>query len=415
MKKHLLSTLVLVCICAVMAVALAITNDITAPIIEANEQKAANAALLEVMPNGKNFEKVDVTAYTLSATVKEAYKEDGGGFVFRLVTTGYSSNFVIMCGVSSDLTVSGALCLSSSETLGHEKTFGDNFTGKGSDGVMAVDTISGATKTTAAYKSAVNDAINASVILAGGSVDLRTEEEKLADALNEALPPGEGKFTKLFITEIIDGIDEIYAADNGAGYVCATSEELVAFDASLSLVSDTSAAVADTAHAALEAMKSSVLTDIDISGIENLPKTLTKASFTASGSYVIEIKGAGYGINGGNEYHPASGEYIVVRVAIGSNGKILDCLTLSQAETKGIGDMCADESFYSQFDGKSADTYREIDAISGATLTTNGYLKAIENAFKAVEIFETELCFQEDSNDNEISIDDMEKEDATNE
>ena len=44
MKKAIQSTLVLVCICAVMAVLLAITNAITYPTIKANEDKAANAA-----------------------------------------------------------------------------------------------------------------------------------------------------------------------------------------------------------------------------------------------------------------------------------------------------------------------------------------------------------------------------------
>ena len=58
----------------------------------------------------------------------------------------------------------------------------------GSDGVEAVDTISGATKTTAAYKNAMKDALNAAIILGGGEVDIRTEEEILNDNLSAALP-----------------------------------------------------------------------------------------------------------------------------------------------------------------------------------------------------------------------------------
>ena len=48
MKQSLKSTVVLVCICAVMAVMLALTNAITAPVIEKNQASAANAALLQV-------------------------------------------------------------------------------------------------------------------------------------------------------------------------------------------------------------------------------------------------------------------------------------------------------------------------------------------------------------------------------
>ena len=98
----------------------------------------------------------------------------------------------------------------------------------------------------------------------------------------------------------------------------------------------------------------------------------------------METKGAGYGIKGGNEYHPASGEYIVVRVSMTPNGKIIDCLTVSEAETDGLGDACADEKFYGQFVGKTEENYTEIDAISGATMTTDGYKQAIERAFAAL-------------------------------
>ena len=192
MKKSVTSTLTLVCICAVIAVMLAITNAVTAPIIEQNNNAAANEALLEVMPNGKNFTEIDVSAYTLPATVTKAYSEDGGGYVFQLTTTGYASGFNIMCGVNADGTVSGATCLSSGETLGYEKTFGASFTGKNAEEVAAVDTISGATRTTSAYRAAVADSINAAIILGGGSVDLRSEEEILRDNLSAALPAADG-------------------------------------------------------------------------------------------------------------------------------------------------------------------------------------------------------------------------------
>lgn len=172
MKNSLKSTLVLMSICAVISILLAITNAITAPIIEKNQKAAVNEALREVMPNGKDFELADTSAFTLPATVDEVYKEAGGGYVFKLTTTGYSSGFMIMCGVNADGTVSGAVCLSSGETLGYEKSFGENFAGKNSESVDAVDVISGATKTTAAYREAVKDAINAAAILGGEGENL---------------------------------------------------------------------------------------------------------------------------------------------------------------------------------------------------------------------------------------------------
>ena len=127
--------------------------------------------------------------------------------------------------------------------------------------------------------------------------------------------------------------------------------------------------------------------DVDLSAYKDqLPKNLISAKKTATGNYILEVKGAGYGIKGGDEYHPASGEYIIVRVSINPDGKIIDCLTVFEAETDGLGDACANESFYGQFDGKTEGNYTEIDAISGATLTTNGYKQAIERAFAAFNI-----------------------------
>ena len=390
MKKslNLKSIVVLTAICGVISLMLAATNAITAPIIEKNQNAAANEALLVVMPNGTGFELMDLSSYTLPATVTEAYKEAGGGYVVKLKTTGYCSDFVIMCGVNADGTVSGAVCLSSNETLGHEKTYGENFTGKNAEGVEAVDSISGATKTTVAYRNAVKDAINAATIFGGGSVDIRSEEEILMDNLTAALPAGEGKFTKLFLTEVIEGIDEVYTADNGKGAVCIIGEQFIGVDENGAVVSGAEGDVAANVSAQMAILNASEETELDLSVYTDLPSALVSAAKTATGNYVLEMKGAGYGINGGDDYHPASGEYIYIKVSMTKDGKIIDCLTVSQAETPNLGDACAEESFYGQFAGKTEADYEDIDVISGATLTTNGYKKAILRAFESVKILE---------------------------
>ncbi len=379
MKKSVTSTLVLVCICAVMAILLAITNQITAPIIAENQNAAANEALLQVMPDGQGFEKMDISTFTLPATVNEVYKEANGGYVVRMTTTGYGSGMIIMCGVNAEGVITGAVCLGSSETLGYEKTFGESFTGKDSAGVDTVDTISGATKTTAAYKDAIKDALNTAIILGGGSVDLRDPAQILNDNLSAALPAGEGKFTKLFISEVIEGIDAVYTADNGKGYVYVIGEEFIPVDETGNTENDT----VKTAHAILTATTSE---EIDITAFENLPKALKKAEKTATGNYIFELDAQGYAMTGEHFY----GDPVPVRikVSVTPDGKIIDCLTVSQGESKGFGDACADEKFYGQFDGKTQADYKEIDAISGATVTTNAYLKAIERAFESVQILE---------------------------
>ena len=392
MKKSVKSIAVLVSICAAVSVILALTNAITAPIITRNEEMAANAALLEVLPDGGSFEHADITAYTLPATVSEVYLASNGGHVVRLTTTGYASGMVLMCGINPDGTVAGTKLIASSETPSIGGAAAESFAallpGRSLADIDSADTVSGATKTTAAYRSAVRDALNTVVILGGGSVDLRTDEEILADALNEALAAANGAFTKHFFTEVIEGVDAIYFADNGAGAVCVIGEQFIALDASDTVITACDDTVAAVAKTAVDTVRASAVTALDLSAYEGLPTHLVKAEKTATGNYVMEIKAAGYGITGGNEYHPASGEYIRILISVTKDGTVIDCMTLSQAETDGIGSACADEAFYGQFDGTTEETYDDIDAISGATMTTDGYKKAILRAFECVRIFE---------------------------
>ena len=386
MKKSVQSTLVLVAICAVMAILLAVTNAITAPIIQEKMEQAANAALKEIMPDGEGFEKMDVSTYTLPATVTEVYKEANGGYVVTVTTTGYSSGLVIMVGVDAAGKVTGSKCLAHTETntIGGvhltDDGYGKNFLQLSLDAVEQVDTISGATKTTAAYKKAIKDALNTVIILGGGSVDLRDPAQILNDNLSAALPAAEGKFTKLFIAEVIEGIDAVYTADNGKGYVFVIGEEFVPVDENGNTANE-------TVKTAYDILVASTTEDIDLTPYADILKYIVSAKKTATGNYIIEAKGNGYGIMG--EHH-ASGEYIIVRVSMTPAGKIIDTFTVSQAESTGIGDACANEKFYGQFDGKTEADYKDIDAIGGATMTTNGYLKAIERAYEALNTLASE-------------------------
>lgn len=383
MKSQIKSVVVLTAICAVMALLMAATNSITAPMIKQNDQKEANASLVIVMPEGESFEEIEFDASTLPATITNVYKEASGGYVFRMVTTGYASGLTIMCGVDASGTVTGATCVASSETNGAETAYGEQLVGKTLDTVTEVDTIAGSTKTTTGYKGAVEDALKAFAILGGADVDLRSEEEILADALAEALPAGERKFTEMFITEELSVVTAAYRADNGAGIVLVAGEQYVAADMQGNLIGAADDAIAADA-------KTLIGSGLTIVEFVNLPTAVQEVSVTASGNYVFTLKAAGYGINGGNKYHPASGEYIVLKVALTPAGKILDCVTLSQAESEGIGDACADKSFYGQFDGRDQSNYKDIDAIGGATITTDGYVKAIERAYEALAILKGE-------------------------
>ena len=390
MKNYIKSIISLTVIIALVTVALSVTNFVTAPIIEKNAGAAANEALLVVMPDGGDFTPVDMTQYTLPESVIEAYTASNGGCVVKLSATGYGPDLIIMCGVDGDGNVTGAVCLSSNETLGAEKTYGDTLKGATIDTVEDIATVSGATMTTSAYKGAVKDALNTAIILGGGSADLRSDEEILQDNLKAALPAGEN-FTEVFICEKLENVSGIYEAENGAGFVYVTKvndEELfVGVDANGTVVSEATDDVKANIEAAAKIMLSTSLKEIDISKYADMPSNVEKAYKTNSGNYVLEIHASGFGKNGDNYYNP-SGEYIYIKIALTNKGEIISCQTTKQAETDGVGSICADKEFSSQYVGKDETTYTDVDIVAGVTLTTKGYQKGIGKAIEAVKIME---------------------------
>ena len=387
MKKNITSILALTVICSVVAVLLAITNAVTAPIIEKNQAAAADEALLVVLPNGEEFTPVDLSTNTFPATVTKAYTEKNGGVVVELKTNGYGSDMIIMVGIDAEGKVAGAVCLSSNETLGFEKTYGEGTKGHTADTIDSLDTVSGATKTTEAYKNAVKDALNTALVLGGATIDVRDEAQIFADNLAAALPAAEGNFEKVFISEILTDVSAVYKAVNGSGYVFISGENFVGTDANGNVVSQVDEALKTTMAANAQLIINSEMTEIDLTGYE-MPKHIEKAYTTASGNYVFELKASGYGIYG--EYH-TSGEHIKIKVSLTEDGTIIYCETTYQSESEGIGSVCGDESFYSQFNGKTAETYGDIDTIAGATITTNGYTTAISKAFEAITILKGEV------------------------
>ena len=385
-KKSLKDVIVLVVICAVFATVLAAVNSITAPIITDRLNAAANEAYMAVMPDAKGFEDVDLSAYTLPATVTEAKRETSGqGYAIKLETKGYDKGMIIIVGVSADGVVTGATCITSNETNGVEKSYGGSFSGKDMDGVNAVDLIAGSTLTTTAYRGAVVDAINTATILGGGSVDIRTEEEKFQDALEAALPEGGEEFTKVVLLSALEGIDAVYEAANGNGYVCLIGSDstgiFIGVGADGKAVGNVSDEHKALAEAAVDSIKANVAVDVDLtpymdnSLIANYVNSVKK---TGAGAYVIEIKTSG-------NYTAATP--VVIEVVIDAEGRIVNARTISHAETENIGGaQLQDGKFNTNFIGKNEEEAGGVDTVAGVTMTTGAYKNAVLNAFSVVKI-----------------------------
>ncbi len=166
-KSKLMPTIVLSIICLCAALLLSAINMVADPIIKANQEQKAQDALLEVMPEGESFDKIDTTG--LPEEITAAYKAASGGYVFQMTVTGYKSGLVIMCGIDGNGKITGAKCIQSSETLGAEGELGTQYTGKVSDNYTDVSAISGATLTCNGYRKAIKAAFDAFEILKGGN------------------------------------------------------------------------------------------------------------------------------------------------------------------------------------------------------------------------------------------------------
>ena len=81
-QNNLMPSVVLGTICIVVAFLLSAVNMITGPIIEEAQNAAAAKALLEVLPEGKDFKEIEITS-DYPASVTAGYVADGG-FVFRM-------------------------------------------------------------------------------------------------------------------------------------------------------------------------------------------------------------------------------------------------------------------------------------------------------------------------------------------
>ena len=261
------SIIVLSVICLVISGLLAVVNGVTAPVIKKAEDAKANGALAEVLPGGTGFEELDISEYTLPSSVTGVYRADGG-HVFKTSVTGYSSGLQIMIGVNGAGEVTGTKVLSSSETLGAENTYGATTVGQTVATIDSLDTVAGATKTSTAFKQAVKDSLNASIILGGGTVDLRTPEEILKDSIAEVLPAAAGNdFEKVFLVEDLGEIKNVYKVGTD-GYV-------VEFDGAYAGISNdgtvgvnNTTLSSDKLSAVPAILEASVLTDVDISGLE---------------------------------------------------------------------------------------------------------------------------------------------------
>ena len=160
---------VLCVICIVVTGALAATNGMTAPIIEAATLAAQEAARTELLPDAQSFEKVEGIDV---ANVSDVYRTTNDvGVVITSSAKGYGGDVVVMTAITPDGTIKQIKVTEQSETKGigsnvvATPSYWERYEGASAGQALVlnqdIDAYSGATISSKAVLSAVNSAIEA--------------------------------------------------------------------------------------------------------------------------------------------------------------------------------------------------------------------------------------------------------------
>lgn len=168
---------ILFLICAVAALLLSVTNNITEPVIKERNIQANNESRKEVLKEAEEFKQLDNVKANLVEEVYQGLKgNEVVGYTIKTAPKGYGGKVEVMIGISKDGKITGVKVGNHSETPGlgskaSEPTFKDQFNGKSTEKPLMVvkgsasndndiAAISGATITSNAVTSGVNAAIN---------------------------------------------------------------------------------------------------------------------------------------------------------------------------------------------------------------------------------------------------------------
>lgn len=405
MKLNVKSVVVLTVICTVVSALLSVTNFFTAPVIEENKAAAASASLTVVMPDAAGFEEIELPA-DAPATVLNLYRETSGlGYVAILATTSqYSSGDMgITVAIGADGCISGITLTGYYES----KDFGEDYpqTYIGADSALnGVDTVSGVTYSSTAFKDAILDAFD--VLINSGAVaeGQKSEEQMIKDVIPVALPGCADVLGSAQVEELeANGFIAAYAATNGCGYVVAAATDAGTVVCGINAFGDVNCVdlegnqvsgpvdevraafpilAEENAEANQKQAQKAAGEDAVLTAIESVPSfgCVTGAYTAAVGEdtyYVFNVKPLGY-----------ANEVMEMAIVLDADGKIVNYRTVSELilheEYYSTHELTDKEAYKSQLVGLDSGTYSDdVTLVAGATCTANAVADSINSAFDA--------------------------------
>jgi len=218
MKKYwsmIKPVLVLTLICVIASGLLAVTNDITAPIIEANAIAAQNATKVALLPTADTFEDLDISE--LKGVTAASKAANGAGYVITGSASGYDGQLPVTVAFDNDGNIIAVEITGTNETPGlgkkvEDDSFKSQFAGMTAEPktISDIDAISGATISSNAVIAALNNAIEAYKVFSG------TAAEKVDPKLM-LMPDAQG-FTEMDASAY-ENVSAVWKEDSGIGYI----------------------------------------------------------------------------------------------------------------------------------------------------------------------------------------------------
>ena len=167
MRDMIKMGLILLLITSISGLVLGVTNSLTEDLILQRALEGDLASMQVLMPDADSYEPVDISAVDIPGInlIGDVYAgiADGTpvGYIINVSPAGYGGNIEMMVGINTNHEIAGVEILSHSETPGLgsvivNEEFRDQYAGLTTDDSVTVDTISGATVSSAAVNQGVS-------------------------------------------------------------------------------------------------------------------------------------------------------------------------------------------------------------------------------------------------------------------
>lgn len=167
MKNALKPIIVLTAIAFICTAALSGVNSLTKEIIAKAAAEKKAATMQELFPDESEFKSLEIDAEALKEyTSSGVYKAGDAGYIVEVAPSGYGGEIKMMIAFSTDLKVLNIKVLEHAETSGigtrvvGDEAYLNKYVGKNARNPEGVDAVSGATISSKAVLSGVNNAMN---------------------------------------------------------------------------------------------------------------------------------------------------------------------------------------------------------------------------------------------------------------